>query len=173
MGESWPNLAARVLRVALARKDVTYAQLAEALVAAGEDDSERALVSRISRGTAEFSLLLQILHITDSEPPPLWSAAISREGSWEQRAAAALGAELAAQPWITPAELTRRLSLVGARVTTRTVARHISSGKFSVTFFLQCLTVLGSPSADRYIDLGDLRHAALRTADATDDASSD
>jgi hypothetical protein len=167
----WTELASRVLRVALARKDLSYAELATALGAEGIADSERALVSRVSRGTAEFTLLLQILQISGATPPQLWTTAFLRNGSWEQRAAAVLAAELSVQPWIAPPELARRLSQIGVRTSPRTVARRISSGEFSLAFFLQCLTVLGSLSADRYVDLEDLRLAALARTSADAESS--
>jgi Domain of unknown function (DUF6471) len=168
--DTWARLASRAIRVALARKDVSYAELARALAAEGVADSERALVSRVSRGTAEFSLLLRILQMAGATLPPLWTADISRDGTWEQRAAAVLAAELAVQPWVTARELARRLSLIGVAISPRTVARHVSTGRFSLAFFLQCLTVLASHSADQYVDFEDLRLAAMaRTADAKGD----
>jgi len=156
----WASLATRVIRVALARWDRGYAELVEALVSAGIQENERSLINRVSRGTARFTLLLQIIQVANDEPPPLWADALAVPGAWEDRASKVMAAELARQPWVTPQKLAQRLADIGAPIGERTLASHLGEGTFSLALFLQCITVLGSPSLDRYIPFRELVSAA-------------
>ncbi|MFL9869233.1 DUF6471 domain-containing protein [Paraburkholderia fungorum] len=152
----WANLASRVVRVVLARKDFSYATLSEALAALGVIESERSLASRISRGRIRLALLLQILDATGAKAPRLWEAAIMADGTWEDRAAAVVLAELARHPTVTLPELARRLVLLGADLTEKTLLSHLSTGALSLPAFLQCIVALGSSSLDCYLDYEDL-----------------
>lgn len=157
----WSSLAARVVRVVLARKDVGYAQLSEALASVGVKESSRALASRVSRGRIKLSLLLQILTVTDSKVPSLWATAISMPGTWEQRAKSVVAAELHRQPIVTFDELAQRMIRLGAELTEKTLLSHMDGGLISLPEFLQCLVALGSSSLERYVDYEDLAAAAL------------
>lgn len=156
----WTRLAARVIRVALARKDLSYAQLTSALAASGSRETERSFVSKIYRGTPRLALLLQIIDISSARPPELWSDAMKVEGSWEERAAAVLSCELSRQPWVTPDELVRRLQMLGADISEKSLKTHLTEGTASLALTLQCLAALGSGSLERYIDVDDLAEAA-------------
>ncbi|MDQ0621004.1 DUF6471 domain-containing protein [Paraburkholderia graminis] len=158
---AWSRLASRVVRVALARKDIGYAQLAAALAADGVMESERALISRISRGTVKLSFFLQVLDLSGASPPPVWYEALAEGIGAEQRAQAVTRAELDRQPWVTIEELARRLSQFGTNVSVRTLASHIEAGTLSLSMFMQCITALGSTSLERYVDLEDLLSAAV------------
>ncbi|CAB3752458.1 DUF6471 domain-containing protein [Paraburkholderia humisilvae] len=160
----WTRLATRVLRVALARKDLTYARLAVALVDLGYTETERSLILKVTRGTAKLELLLQVIDISSARPPAVWSAAMRSQGDWGQRAAAVLSAELARQPWVTSDELIQRLRRFGNNISERALMAHISDGSLSLAVALQCLTALGSTSLDQYIDADDLVDAALASA---------
>ncbi|MFM0292133.1 DUF6471 domain-containing protein [Paraburkholderia sp. RL17-380-BIE-A] len=160
----WSRLASRVARVVLARKDVTYAALADALAADGSADGERALVSRISRGTLKLSLLLQIISITAATPPERWTQALCREGNWEQKARDVIASELARQPANDVSELSRRLGRLGATLPAKTLEASIASGGMPLSVFLQLLLVLGSDSLERYVDYEDLLEAAKATS---------
>jgi hypothetical protein len=157
-------LATRVLRVALARKDLTYAQLASALVTLGYTETERSLILKVTRGTAKLELLLQVIDISSARPPAIWAAAMRSPGDWGQRAAAVLSAELARQPWVTSDELIQRLRRFGNNISERALTTHISDGSLSLAVTLQCLTALGSTSLDQYIDPDDLVDAAMVSA---------
>ncbi|WP_227243078.1 DUF6471 domain-containing protein [Paraburkholderia caribensis] len=156
----WTRLASRVIRVALARKDVSYQQLVSAMAASGSSQTERALVSKIFRGTPKLSLLLQIIDVSGAQPPALWTQAIRVNGTWEDRAAAVLASELARQPWVTPKELVRRIRMLGTEISESVLTTHLTEGTASLALALQCLTVLGSTSLERYIDNEDLIEAA-------------
>ncbi|SMG39878.1 DUF6471 domain-containing protein [Paraburkholderia susongensis] len=160
----WSRLSSRVARVVLARKDFTYAELVDALAAEGNTDGERALVSRISRGTLKLSLLLQIVSITGATPPERWTSALRTEGSWEQKAQAVIGSELARQPVFDFSELARRLANIGATVPEKTLEASITTGNMPLALFLQLLLALGSDSLERYVDYEDLLDAAKATS---------
>jgi hypothetical protein len=160
----WTRLASRVIKVALARKDISIAELASALSASGFPATEQALLSQQFRGSPKLSLLLQIIEISGAQPPTPWSSAMGLEGSWQTRAAAVLASELASQPWVTPAELVRRLQSIGVSVSERTLAAHLTEGTASLALTLQCLATLGSRSLERYIDTEDLVAAARASA---------
>ncbi|WP_425605785.1 DUF6471 domain-containing protein [Paraburkholderia translucens] len=155
----WTRLATRVLRVALARKDLTYAQLATSLVGLGHTETERSLILKVTRGTAKLELLLHIIDISSARPPALWSVAMRTERHWGRRAAAVLSAELGQQPWVTPDELAQRLRRFGNGISEKTLVTHISDGSLSLALALQCLAALGSTSLERYIDAEDLIEA--------------
>jgi hypothetical protein len=57
----WEEKAKGLLRGEMARRGVTYAQLAERLAALGVDDNERNLRNKVSRGKFTAGFLLQCL----------------------------------------------------------------------------------------------------------------
>ena len=57
----WEEKAKGLLRGDMARRGVTYAQLAEKLAAIGVDDNERNLRNKVSRGKFTAGFLLQCL----------------------------------------------------------------------------------------------------------------
>ena len=57
----WEERAKTILRVEMARKGTTYAQLAERLAAIGIEDNERNLRNKVSRGKFTAGFLLQCL----------------------------------------------------------------------------------------------------------------
>lgn len=155
----WNDLASRVIRVALERKDLSYAELANALTSIGVKETERSLISRVARGSVKLTLLLQIIHVTHALPPCPWTDAIRAAGSWEGRAQAVVSAELARKPWVTPLRLTGLLADIGTTISEKALVSQLSSGALPLSLFLQCLVVLGSSSLDRYIDFPDLASA--------------
>jgi hypothetical protein len=150
----WVDLASRVIRVALERKGVSYAALADRFASIGVRETERSLISRVSRGTVKLTLLLQIIDVTRALPPRLWIDAVRIRGTWEDRALAVVTAELAQKPWVTPQKLLGLLA-----------DTQLSSGAIPLSLFLQCIVVLGSSSLDRYIDFPDLVSAIRPTID--------
>jgi hypothetical protein len=159
----WADLASRVIRVALERKGVSYAALAETLTSVGVKETERSLISRVSRGTVKLTLLLQIIDVTRALPPRWWIDALSIGGTWEDRAQAVVAAELAQKPWVTPKKLLRLLADIGIDINERALVFQLSSGAMPLALFLQCIVVLGSSSLDRYIDFPDLASAVRPT----------
>ena len=160
----WANLASRVVRVVLARKDVSYTVLSDALSTLGVIESERSLASHVSRGRIKLALLLQIISATDADVPHLWESALLVTGTWEDRAAAVVSAELSRHPTVTLAELAHRLVLLGDDLTEKTLVSHLSSGILSLPSFLECLVALGSSSLDNYVEYKDLVSAAIARA---------
>ncbi|HDR9757508.1 TPA: DUF6471 domain-containing protein [Burkholderia cepacia] len=158
----WASLSSRVIHVAMAREGCSYARLIETLAEAGVDGAERPLIARVSRGSVKFTLLLQIIQATEACPPPLWADALALQGTWEARAQAVMAAELALQPWVTPSELVRRLAMIGVVISERTLTMHLSAGTFSLSLFLQCVTVLRSSSLDIYLEFRALVAAAMQ-----------
>ncbi|MFL9888239.1 DUF6471 domain-containing protein [Paraburkholderia agricolaris] len=156
----WGGLASRVVRVALERKGLTYAGLAETLNAIGVSETERALISRLARGTVKLTLLLQIIHVTQADAPRLWLSALALPGTWENRAQAVLAAELGQKPWIAPDRLVSLLADIGIGTTEKSLVSQISTGSIPLSLFLQCIAVLGSSSLKHYIDFSDLASAA-------------
>jgi hypothetical protein len=163
---SWARLATHVIRVALARGDIGYVELANALTADGIEETERALINRVSRGSVRLTLLLQIIEVSGDDPPALWTDALRMSGTWEARAHGVLTAELSRQPWVTPQELVHRLALVGIQVAERAMTSHLSEGTVSLSLFLQCIAVLGSSSLDRFLPFAVLISAAKLSASA-------
>jgi hypothetical protein len=57
----WEARARGILRSEMARRSVTYAQLAEKLAAIGVDENERNLRNKVSRGKFTAGFMLQCL----------------------------------------------------------------------------------------------------------------
>ena len=57
----WQNQAKRLLKAELAKKDMTYAQLARRLTAIGVKENEPNLRNKISRGKFSVVFLLQCM----------------------------------------------------------------------------------------------------------------
>ena len=163
----WTAIASRAIRVALARQDVSYAMLADRLASIGVEESERALIARVSRGTVKLTLLLQILHVTDATPPSLWREALETDGTWEERSKAVVAAELSRQPWVTYPKLLERLADIGTTVSEQTLTSQLSVGPLPLSLFLQCVTVLGSSSLDNYLEWKELLAAVRNTLAAS------
>jgi hypothetical protein len=119
-------------------------------------ETERSLISRVSRGTVKLTLLLQIIDVTRALPPRLWIDAVRNRGTWEARAQAVVAAELAQKPWVTPQMLLRLLAEIGADINENALVSQLSAGAMPLSLFLQCVVVLGSSSLDQYIDFPDL-----------------
>ncbi|WP_322005164.1 DUF6471 domain-containing protein [Paraburkholderia tropica] len=159
----WARLASRATRVVLTRKDVTYSSLAQALADDGVHDGERAIVSRISRGTLRLSFFLHVIALTKVRPPALWTDAMRGTGDWQMRAAGVIRAELSRQPSEFADDLAARLGKLGTTISPKTLSTQISTGAIQFSLFLQLLYVLNSDSLDRYIDQDDLAEAARTT----------
>jgi Domain of unknown function (DUF6471) len=57
----WEQMAKGLLRGEMARRGVTYAQLAERLAEIGVEENERNLRNKVSRGKFTAGFLLQVL----------------------------------------------------------------------------------------------------------------
>ncbi|MBP4046505.1 DUF6471 domain-containing protein [Chromobacterium violaceum] len=165
----WASLAARVVRVALMRKDVGYAELARRLATTfGMHEDEKALASRVALGRVRLALFLQILHVIDAEPPMLWRTAFDVATPWEERAKAVILSEIRQIPPVSIDELAARLTMLGASFTQKTLAAHVTSGNLFLPDFLRCLVILRSRSLDAFIEYRDLVSAAASTPASVD-----
>jgi hypothetical protein len=162
----WTRLATRVVRVAMARKDISYSELASALSVVDPSESERAVVTRTARGTIKLSFLLQIIHLTAATPPSRWVNSMRDAIDWNDCARLVIQAELAHEPWVTTNELVRRLTGLNVHVSEKTLANHLSAGTIPLPLFLACLATIGSTSLDRYVDYEDILLAARQSAGA-------
>jgi len=160
----WARLASRVTRVVLTRKDMTYASLVQALAVDGVPDGERAIVSRISRGTLRLSLFLHILSITRVRPPERWADALGVSDDWEAKARAVSLIELSRQPSEFTDDLVARLAKLGTTISAKTLDFQVHSGTLQLSLFLQLLYALNSDVFERYIDHEDLANAAKATS---------
>lgn len=156
----WVGLAARVVRVALMRKDVGYAELASKLTAMGVREDDKALASRVALGRVRLELFLQILHVIDAELPELWRPAFETTESWEGYAKAVVSSELNQIPPLNIDEVASRLAVLGAGFTHKTLVAHLSTGHLFLPEFLRCLVILRSRSLDAFVEYRDLVAAA-------------
>ena len=162
----WSHLASRVTRVALARKDVTYGSLVDALTNDGEPGGDRSIVSRISRGTLKLSLFLHILRVTGIRPPERWSDALQGRSDWSAKARAVVASEMSRQPSELAKDLVASLSRLGTTMSAKSLHAQIETGSLSLSLFLQLLYLLNSNSLDQFIDQEDLAEAAKNVARA-------
>jgi len=155
----WIGLAARVVRVALARKDIGYAELARRLSEYGVKEDDKTLAARVAAGRIRLVLFLQILRAIDAELPHIWLAPVLSAKSWEASAAAVLEAEMMHIAPMDVEQLASNLSQLGARFTHQTLVEHIRSGNLFLPEFLRCLVILRSTSLDAYVEYRDLLSA--------------
>lgn len=155
----WIGLAARVVRVALARKDIGYAELARRLSDYGVKEDDKTLAARVAAGRIRLVLFLQILRAIDAELPHIWLAPVLSANGWEASAAAVLEAERLHVAPMDVDELASRLSQLGAGFTHHTLVDHITSGNLFLPEFLRCLVILRSTSLDAYVEYRDLLSA--------------
>ena len=156
----WVNLAARVVRVVLARKDVTYGELAQRLATYGHSEKEKALASRVAVGRVRLSMLLQILHVVDVEIPSLWNLNFNDAESWETKAQRVILLEMAQSPIRDRAEVLSKLVALGAGFSEKTLGERLDGGALFLPVFLRLLFILRSPSLGMFLDQVDIVTAA-------------
>ncbi|WP_309928735.1 DUF6471 domain-containing protein [Caballeronia sp. LZ032] len=162
----WSKLASRAIRVALARRDVSYAQLADALNTMGLSESSRSVEGKIQRGTFRFSFFLQSLAASDNQYPERWTVPLRSGNTWEKCAADVMQTELVAQPWLNHILLSQRLAEIGVEVAAVTLKGQIVDGTLSTALFLQCATVCRFPDLHFFLDSQDMIEAAVAGASA-------
>ncbi len=59
--DEWSKLAAKMLKVELARADVSYEELIEKLKEIGIEESYKGISSKINRGTFSFAFFMQCM----------------------------------------------------------------------------------------------------------------
>lgn len=164
---AWSKLASRAVRVALARRDMSYAELARALSDVGVTESARSVEGKIQRGTFRFNFFLQVLAASQADCPRPWQTTLASSLTWDERASAVLRAELAQLPWLGWQQLSNRLTEIGIRMQADSLCDQILAGTFSGALFLQCATVCGFATAQMFVDVSSLNDAALSGAAST------
>lgn len=152
------------MRVVLARRDMSYAELARALGDIGVTESARSVEGKIQRGTFRFSFFLQVLAASQADCPPPWQTALTSNSTWEERACAVLKVELAQLPWLSSQQLTSRLAEIGVAMQADSLDDQILGGTFSASLFLQCAAVCRMSAAHMFVDASSLNDAALAGA---------
>ncbi|MHB9838295.1 DUF6471 domain-containing protein [Paraburkholderia terrae] len=141
---------------------MSYARLAADLGRLGVEESERSIEGKILRGTFRFSFFLQSLVASGADWPAHWESALRANEDWERRASMLMQSELDARPWISWAELSRRLAAIGEHVTPEALSTQVKSGAFPATLFLQCAVVCSFVGLELFVDQSDLHEAARR-----------
>lgn len=152
------------MRGVLARKGVSYAELATRLETEDAHETARSVEGKIQRGALRCSFFLQTLHAVGAEHPLQWRTVTAARGTWEQRASRLLQAEMSARPGVTVAELGRRLRAIGINIPTPSLDEQIAMGTYSLTLLLQCAAVLSLAGIERFVDQTDLLAAAAATS---------
>lgn len=158
---AWARLASRAVRVALARQDMSYVQLATELTRTGVRESARSVEGKVQRGTFRFSFFLQTMLASRADWPAAWSSALTMPGTWEQRASAVFKEALAQQPWLGWRQLAQRLTEIGIEVDPEVLGAQIDDGTFSAALFLQCAAVCRFEGINLYLDISSVNRAAL------------
>lgn len=158
---AWARLACRIVRVAMARKEVTYSSLVRLLANDGVDETERSLVLRINRGTVRLSSWLHILALMSSTVPELWRASMSAESDWPSRARSIVLTELREGGITDLTVLTDQLHTLGTTITEEALETHIMGGTIPLSLCLQLLFIVRSHSLERFVDFSDI----IKTAD--------
>jgi hypothetical protein len=163
----WSKLASRATRVALARRDISLAQLASELTRDGLQESERSIQGKLSRGRFTFAFFLHALTAAGADFPTAWADALTMDNSWEARASAVFKRSLEEQRWIDWDVLAGRLSEIGVVSEPKALAHAVESGSFSTAFFLQCAAVCRFNDLQLFLDASSVNEAALAGAAAS------
>jgi hypothetical protein len=158
---AWASLASRAIRVALTRRDISYAQLADELHCLGLSESARSVEGKIQRGTFRFTFFLQALAASHAAYPEHWPTAFRDGSSWESKAAGLMNSELSLHPWLDWMKLSNRLREIGVNLSPDALAAQIGDGTFTAALFFQCATVCRFEGIGLFLDASDLRGAAL------------
>ncbi|EKS70381.1 hypothetical protein BURK_019955 [Burkholderia sp. SJ98] len=158
---AWAKLVSRAVRVALARQDVSYAQLAVELTRMGVTESARSVEGKIQRGTFRFAFFLQALSASRVDVPPSWASVLQDEGTWEAYACSIMKDALAQQPWLDWQQLARRLGEIGVDVQPDVLCAQVEDGSFPATLFFQCAAVCRFEGVHLFLDVSALNGAAL------------
>lgn len=157
----WSGLVSRAIRVTLARQDMSYADLAAAMLGLGLAETSRSVEAKAQRGTFRFTFFLQTLVASRTDYPVTWSKAMTSKPRWEARASAVLREELSQHPWLTWDGLSARLGEIGIVLAAEDLKAHVNGGNFSASLFLQCATVCRFDGIERFVDISALNRAAL------------
>jgi len=157
----WAKLASRAVRVALARQDVSYVQLANELTRLGVRESARSVEGKVQRGTFRFSFFLQALVASRADSPAAWSRVLKERGTWESRATAVIKHALAEQAWLDWQQLAQRLAEIGVEMQPEALSAQVDDGTFSAALFFQCAAVCRFAGTNLFLDVSSLNTAAL------------
>lgn len=148
------------MRGVLARKGVSYADLAAKLKAEDSSETARSVEGKIQRGALKCSFFLHTLHVVGAEFPLQWRALVGARGTWEQKASRLLQAEMSIRAGASIAELSRRLHTIGVDIPAPSLHEQIVLGAYPLTLLLQCAAVMSIADFDRFVDQADLLAAA-------------
>ncbi|MCE4058711.1 DUF6471 domain-containing protein [Pandoraea sputorum] len=158
--DRWAKLASRMTKVALAKKDLSYKDLAALLTGTSSDEENRRIKDPISRGTIKLSTFLKITSTIKVTVHHSWREAMPDGASWEDKASHVVKAEIAHALLSSLEVAQERLSNIGCGTTARTLPTHMKNGTIALSDFLQLLCVLNSHSADNFVEPADLTWAA-------------
>lgn len=162
---AWTRLAARTARGILARKGMSYQEVAEILERMGTPETPRGAESKIQRGSYRFAFFLQVLQAVDAEYPPQWRQFLESGEAWESVAAHVFLHELSTSG-IDYRKLSRRLARVGIEVEPSELESQIVGGAFQFTLFLQLALVAPISGLERFVDHRDVERTASESGDA-------
>lgn len=155
----WSRLATRTARGILARKDVSFAELAERIAADGMSDSLSGTESKIHRGTYSLAFFLALLDVVGAEYPTQWSRFIDSDESWESAAKHIFLHEVQVHG-LSVKDLSRRLEDFGISLKPEKVEAQLANGELPFTAFLQLALVAPVSEFTRFVDRNDLLEAA-------------
>ncbi|KXU96437.1 hypothetical protein CR51_22820 [Caballeronia megalochromosomata] len=160
----WAKLVSRAIRGLLVRKGVSVRRLAAELARLGTAESTRSLEGKLHRGTFRLGFFLQVIDALQADRPLHWCESMRCTGDWDARAARLLLSEIEARPWLSWAEVSRRLAYIDENWDSHELAVAVSSGDFAATLFFQCAVVCSFQGVDIFVDQSDLYEAARKGA---------
>jgi hypothetical protein len=155
----WSRLAARTARGVLARKDFSFAQLADSISLNGIPETPRGADSKIHRGTYSLAYFLAMLHVVGAEFPLQWSRFVDSDESWEMAAKHIFLHEIKTHG-LSIEDLSVRLEAHGVSLRPDKVAAQLANGELPFTAFLQLALVVPVSEFTRFVDRNDLMEAA-------------
>lgn len=156
----WARLASLTLRGLVAKKGVSYPQLAAALSDKGIKESWRSVEGKIQRGGYSFAFFLQCATAMRADCPDSWEALLKSAPTWTEAATAIFNHEMSKVAGMNVAVLGQRLAWIGVPIPATSLEADICSGGMTFKLFLQSAAVLPISGIAGFVDASDLRTLA-------------
>lgn len=166
----WGRLASLALRGLVAKKGMSYPQLATALSSKGLKESWRSVEGKIQRGGYSFAFFLQCATAMNADCPDSWDATLRSTASSAEAAAAIVTQEMSKIAGMSMPVLRDRLAWIGVPLPQAALEADIATGALTFKLFLQCAAVLPVSSVTRFVDASDLRALATEGISASKSA---
>ncbi|WP_157160288.1 DUF6471 domain-containing protein [Cupriavidus sp. BIS7] len=160
----WTRLASRTARGLLARKGVSYEELAKLLASVGVHESPRSAEGKVQRGGFQCQFFLQLLCALQADLPKPFQQLLDARDSWEAASTELFLRELAAHS-LTFVEVSKYLAKeAGLSLDASRLEHQVMAGTYQFTLLLQLSLLTSVEGMDRFVDTSDVRKTGQASA---------